>query len=132
MHNALDSCLCNSERWNCPTPATFGNGLDEKFSPLSDLNGKDHESSSTFLAEPLESFGNTGDPLILKNKDPRWHEQLQYWCLNFKGRVTVASVKNFQLVAAVDSFQNVPTAELEKVILQFGKIRLTSSACRVS
>ncbi|KAL4559101.1 hypothetical protein LXL04_031234 [Taraxacum kok-saghyz] len=39
-------------------------------------------------------------PLILKNKQPRWHEQLQCWCLNFKGRVTVASVKNFQLIAA--------------------------------
>ena len=34
-------------------------------------------------------------------------------CLNFKGRVTVASVKNFQLV-----HQNVSVAEQEKVILQ--------------
>lgn len=34
--------------------------------------------------------------LVLKNKSPRWHEQLQCWCLNFHGRVTVASVKNFQ------------------------------------
>ena len=39
-------------------------------------------------------------PLVLRNKCPRWHEQLQCWCLNFRGRVTVASVKNFQLVAA--------------------------------
>ena len=43
-------------------------------------------------------------------------------CLNFKGRVTVASVKNFQLVAAAENHQNVPLAEQEKVILQFGKI----------
>ena len=40
-----------------------------------------------------------GIPLILRNKAPRWHEQLQCWCLNFRGRVTIASVKNFQLVA---------------------------------
>ncbi|KAJ3681502.1 hypothetical protein LUZ60_015991 [Juncus effusus] len=40
-------------------------------------------------------------PLVLRNKAPRWHEQLQCWCLNFRGRVTVASVKNFQLIAAV-------------------------------
>ncbi|KAL6844233.1 hypothetical protein ACP4OV_025906 [Aristida adscensionis] len=40
-------------------------------------------------------------PLVLRNKVPRWHEQLQCWCLNFRGRVTVASVKNFQLIASV-------------------------------
>lgn len=37
--------------------------------------------------------------------------------------MTVASVKNFQLVASVDpSLTNFPAAEQEKVILQFGKI----------
>lgn len=61
-------------------------------------------------------------PLVLRNKPPRWHEQLQCWCLNFRGRVTVASVKNFQLVASVDPSLNIPAAEQEKVILQFGKI----------
>ena len=40
-------------------------------------------------------------PLVLRNKAPRWHEQLQCWCLNFRGRVTVASVKNFQLISSV-------------------------------
>ncbi|KAF8098151.1 hypothetical protein N665_0272s0019 [Sinapis alba] len=67
-------------------------------------------------------------PLILKNKQPRWHEQLQCWCLNFRGRVTVASVKNFQLVAARQP-QTQGTAgaapshpEQDKVILQFGKV----------
>ncbi|KAK9084116.1 hypothetical protein Scep_030587 [Stephania cephalantha] len=58
--------------------------------------------------------------LILKNKSPRWHEQLQCWCLNFRGRVTVASVKNFQLVASPEHRQ--PSQEHEKVILQFGKV----------
>jgi hypothetical protein len=71
-------------------------------------------------------------PLILRNKAPRWHEQLQCWCLNFKGRVTVASVKNFQLVAATQpSSAGAPTpsqpapaqpSEHDKVILQFGKV----------
>ncbi|KAL0698853.1 hypothetical protein Bca4012_054975 [Brassica carinata] len=70
-------------------------------------------------------------PLVLKNKQPRWHEQLQCWCLNFRGRVTVASVKNFQLVA-VRQPQTQGTggvapapgahAEQDKVILQFGKV----------
>ncbi|KAL8171924.1 hypothetical protein V2J09_023728, partial [Rumex salicifolius] len=78
-------------------------------------------------------------PLVLQNKAPRWHEQLQCWCLNFRGRVTVASVKNFQLIAATSPPP--PTASAsggapppaaaqssssqsdhDKVILQFGKV----------
>lgn len=54
--------------------------------------------------------------LMLKNKAPRWHEQLQCWCLNFNGRVTVASVKNFQLVACSGEENG------EDVIVQFGKV----------
>ncbi|XP_042050523.1 tubby-like F-box protein 6 isoform X2 [Salvia splendens] len=67
------------------------------------------------------SVSNHADtPLILRNKAPRWHEQLQCWCLNFHGRVTVASVKNFQLVASPEN--GVAGPEHEKVILQFGKV----------
>lgn len=55
--------------------------------------------------------------LVLRNKAPRWHEQLQCWCLNSNGRVTVASVKNFQLVASLED-----GSEHDSVILQFGKV----------
>ncbi|KAK8661693.1 hypothetical protein V6N13_091289 [Hibiscus sabdariffa] len=58
--------------------------------------------------------------LMLTNKAPRWHEQLQCWCLNFHGRVTVASVKNFQLVASPEDGSAGPVHE--KIILQFGKV----------
>ncbi|CAL5024576.1 unnamed protein product [Urochloa decumbens] len=84
-------------------------------------------------------------PLVLRNKAPRWHEQLQCWCLNFRGRVTVASVKNFQLIASVPQaasagacappqaatppLQTQPQASgssssshHDTVILQFGKV----------
>ncbi|KAG0488012.1 hypothetical protein HPP92_006564 [Vanilla planifolia] len=70
-------------------------------------------------------------PLVLRNKAPRWHEQLQCWCLNFRGRVTVASVKNFQLIAANQPAaagaptpsQPQPTqSDQDKIILQFGKV----------
>ncbi|GAB2223899.1 hypothetical protein Droror1_Dr00004644 [Drosera rotundifolia] len=70
-------------------------------------------------------------PLILKNKAPRWHEQLQCWCLNFRGRVTVASVKNFQLIAAMQPTATAPAPsgpppsshpDQDKIILQFGKV----------
>lgn len=46
--------------------------------------------------------------------------QLNAYCLNFNGRVTEASVKNFQLVT--DDNQNY-------VILQFGKVSGTATAC---
>ncbi|KAG6607686.1 Tubby-like F-box protein 8, partial [Cucurbita argyrosperma subsp. sororia] len=69
-------------------------------------------------------------PLILRNKPPRWHEQLQCWCLNFRGRVTVASVKNFQLIAATEASSSTATnqhaqssqTDHDKIILQFGKV----------
>nr|CAD1823750.1 unnamed protein product [Ananas comosus var. bracteatus] len=65
--------------------------------------------------DPFKSKSlNFAGPTVLRNKAPRWHEHLQCWCLNFHGRVTVASVKNFQLVAAV--------GDEETVLLQFGKV----------
>lgn len=57
--------------------------------------------------------GNTRDMIILKNKEPSWNEQLRAYVLNFSGRVTMASVKNFQLVD-----QDNPS----KVLMQFGKV----------
>ncbi|KAA8527494.1 hypothetical protein F0562_034791 [Nyssa sinensis] len=68
----------------------------------------------------IGSLASQRDALVLKNKAPRWHEQLQCWCLNFHGRVTIASVKNFQLVASPENGLAGP--EHEKVILQFGKV----------
>ena len=56
--------------------------------------------------------------VVLRNKPPKWNEQLGAYCLNFHGRVTQPSVKNFQL-AAEDS--------LDHVLLQFGKAR--KAAC---
>lgn len=122
MHSIPVSSI--QEGGTAPTPTEFRNCPDEEFHPLSVPKGKTLpiELNYTNLVEPLEPVLDAKEPLILKNKAPRWHEQLQCWCLNFKGRVTVASVKNFQLVAAVDSSLNVSVVEQEKVILQFGKI----------
>uniref|UniRef100_A0A0E0L312 Tubby-like F-box protein n=1 Tax=Oryza punctata TaxID=4537 RepID=A0A0E0L312_ORYPU len=76
-----------------------------------------------------EEGQNKERPLVLRNKAPRWHEQLQCWCLNFRGRVTIASVKNFQLIAAsAQPPAGAPTPsqpappEQDKIILQFGKV----------
>ncbi len=51
--------------------------------------------------------------VMLRNKAPKWNEQLGAYCLNFGGRVTAASVKNFQLVDDRDP---------DRVVLQYGKV----------
>ena len=53
------------------------------------------------------------DTIVMRNTPPKWNEQLSAYCLNFKGRVTQASVKNFQLVSEADA---------HAVLLQFGKV----------
>ncbi|PKA63884.1 Tubby-like F-box protein 5 [Apostasia shenzhenica] len=110
MHTILVSAL--QENRSTRTPTDSFHSFDDSLV----------EFSSTSPSEHFASAESSREPLVLKNKAPRWHEQLQCWCLNFKGRVTVASVKNFQLVAAVDSSHDIPPTEQEKVILQFGKI----------
>ncbi|GBF90909.1 hypothetical protein Rsub_03764 [Raphidocelis subcapitata] len=72
---------------------------------------------------------HAGDPapqppaglLVLRNRTPRWNEAMRAFCLNFGGRVTVASVKNFQL--SPDDEPGTP------VLLQFGKIGEETFTC---
>ncbi|XP_062019362.1 tubby-like F-box protein 5 [Rosa rugosa] len=106
-----------------PTPTDLKDCLNQQTSLSPVSQGKKLLDNLSCGSPRLDlEYDDMSDPLILKNKAPRWHEQLQCWCLNFRGRVTVASVKNFQLVAAAEPSQNVSEAEQEKVILQFGKI----------
>lgn len=98
-----------------PTPTELSTCLNQKCSPLSISQGKKPLANLGSSSPTLDLEHGLKDPLILKNKSPRWHEQLQCWCLNFKGRVTVASVKNFQLVASAEPCHNVSLAEQEKV-----------------
>ncbi|XP_044336421.1 tubby-like F-box protein 8 [Triticum aestivum] len=111
-----------------------------------DFSSSRYFSSSRFLSDiaggaaiSRDEDGEKERPLVLRNKVPRWHEQLQCWCLNFRGRVTIASVKNFQLIAAPSQppppatgpgapapapapSQPAPAPEQDKIILQFGKV----------
>lgn len=59
---------------------------------------------------------STGDSEMIRlvNKVPKWNSTLGAYCLNFNGRVTQASVKNFQLVSEGD--------EQEREVLQFGRV----------
>ncbi|CAG8640321.1 1807_t:CDS:2 [Paraglomus brasilianum] len=57
--------------------------------------------------------GNDRDILVLHNKSPQWNEETESYVLNFNGRVTLASVKNFQIVHDND---------LDYIIMQFGRV----------
>lgn len=56
---------------------------------------------------------NLDDIVVLHNKTPVWNDDTQSYVLNFHGRVTQASVKNFQIVHDSDP---------EYVVMQFGRI----------
>ena len=79
-------------------------------------------SSNTKLVDSIQQ--QSAKPLQLRNKHPHWNEDLHCWCLNFRGRVKLASVKNFQLVQDVDQSDTELVAEGNegKVIMQFGKV----------
>ncbi|GMI66564.1 tubby like protein 3 [Hibiscus trionum] len=100
-----------------PTQTEFLHSNLDTFPSLLFFRSKSTRSES-FRSGPLSE--QKDGKLVLRNKSPRWHEQLQCWCLNFNGRVTVASVKNFQLVASPEN--GVAGQEHENVILQFGKV----------
>lgn len=114
-------------------PELLPRSLEDSFRSIS--LSRSIDNSSEFGSSRFSDINGTSNdeegkvrPLVLKNKSPRWHEQLQCWCLNFKGRVTVASVKNFQLIASSQPPAGAPTPsqptlpDHDKVILQFGKV----------
>lgn len=55
---------------------------------------------------------NMDNIVELRNKTPVWNDDTQSYVLNFHGRVTQASVKNFQLVHDSDP---------EYIVMQFGR-----------
>ncbi len=56
----------------------------------------------------------------MHNKEPVFETQIQAFCLNFHGRATIASVKNFQLInCREDKMKN---KQDSVVHLQFGKM----------
>ncbi|KAI8341649.1 tubby C-terminal-like domain-containing protein [Chlamydoabsidia padenii] len=67
--------------------------------------------SETLLAKYRD--GHAKDLLVLHNKSPQWNEETQSFVLNFSGRVTQASVKNFQVVHDND---------LDYIVMQFGRV----------
>lgn len=116
MHCVMDAIPASAMEPGgaAPTQTEFLFGNPDSFPSLPFFRSKSTRTEN-YQPGPLPSPKEGA--LILKNKAPRWHENLQCWCLNFNGRVTVASVKNFQLVASDEDGQ-----EHDDVILQFGKV----------
>ena len=69
-------------------------------------------SEKETLSAKLDSKSNE-NITTLHNKSPVWNEDSQSYVLNFHGRVTQASVKNFQIVHE---------KEPDYIVLQFGRI----------
>ncbi|XP_028670408.2 tubby protein-like isoform X1 [Erpetoichthys calabaricus] len=57
--------------------------------------------------------GNWDSLIVLHNKPPFWNKETQSYVLNFKGRVTQASVKNFQIIHMQDP---------DYIVMQFGRV----------
>ncbi|XP_056222242.1 tubby protein homolog isoform X2 [Seriola aureovittata] len=57
--------------------------------------------------------GNADKLVTLVNKSPSWNEQTQSYVLNFHGRVTQASVKNFQIIHPDND---------DYIVMQFGRV----------
>lgn len=57
--------------------------------------------SFSFLSECFKTK-NMENLIELHNKTPVWNDETQSYVLNFHGRVTQASVKNFQVVHDTD------------------------------
>jgi tubby and related proteins len=78
-----------------------------------------HEDGTSLPRNPNDEIlthikeKNLRELVYLINKPPRWNEQVGAYVLNFNGRVTMASVKNFQLV---------DPDEQNTVVLQFGRV----------
>ncbi|KAI7897827.1 Tub family-domain-containing protein [Cokeromyces recurvatus] len=73
------------------------------------------KESETLLSKYRDGYAR--DLLVLHNKSPQWNEETQSFVLNFNGRVTQASVKNFQIVHDND---------LDYIVMQFGRVERDS------
>ncbi|XP_051927330.1 tubby protein homolog [Hippocampus zosterae] len=69
------------------------------------------KEEETLLARHADN--NTDKLVTLVNKCPSWNEQTQSYVLNFHGRVTQASVKNFQIIHPENG---------DYIVMQFGRV----------
>merc|ERR1712165_666679 len=79
-------------------------------------NNNNNHNNNNGEENPEDANNNRPDfgLLSLQNRPPWWNVELGAFVLNFGGRVSVPSVKNFQLCDRND---------IENIMLQFGRIQ---------
>ena len=112
-----------SPAWKSHMDAALEMGMDEsmmsRFKQLQQFDSQQENHQGGAGQNNLESGDNRSmSPdgfglLTLQNRPPWWNAELGAFVLNFGGRVSVASVKNFQLCERNNQ---------EHVMLQFGRI----------
>lgn len=80
-------------------------------------------SKGEIQQQPQQQQQQMRNVVKLVNKSPEWHKGLSSFALDFHGRVTMASVKNFQIVHE---------ANPDYVVMQFGKVNKDLYTCDYS
>mmetsp|Transcript_25248 Transcript_25248/g.30517 ORF Transcript_25248/g.30517 Transcript_25248/m.30517 type:complete len:884 (+) Transcript_25248:485-3136(+) len=116
-----DGSECEWRRYIRTNPGVDGNRMLSRFKQLQErLNN--HEQQQGANQDGDAAAGDEGAAptpgdfglLALQNRPPWWNIELGAFVLNFGGRVSVASVKNFQLCDRNDQ---------DYIMLQFGRIQ---------
>jgi len=76
----------------------------------------EHKGKSSQMAVALKSLQIEKGIIPLLNKPPTWNTKKKAYTLGFKGRVKVSSVKNFQLVDAINDPSH------DHVLMQHGRV----------
>lgn len=91
-------------------------------------SGEREETLSQVLKRGLEYSQDMRDEVMFaKNKEPYWLDAIQAYSLDFQGRVTLPSNKNFQLLMENGPLEeggesNAPADPKSEIVLQFGKV----------
>lgn len=94
--------MTGPRNFNCYLPKVDPEGTLVKCKP----------STSNGLQQCYRS-GELKDVQVLVNRTPIWNDSIGGYMLNFNGRVTKASVKNFQMIQG---------SNYDEVLLQFGRV----------
>jgi Tub family len=81
--------------------------------PAAAANGERGDNAPEAGADAAAATDTDFGLMALQNRQPWWNDELGSFVLNFGGRVSVASVKNFQLCERTNS---------DRIMLQFGRI----------
>ena len=95
----------------------IGSGSKQQNKLSSSSKSSTSSLNNTIQTKPVSNV------VKLINKSPEWHKEINSFALNFNGRVTKASTKNFQIVHETNT---------DYIIMQFGKVDKDLYTCDYS